>query len=70
MARYTLANILTQEIPDALLMDIAYHWHANQNLIQDRDDEQDKLTAQWPAPEDIQDASSAPRRNARSIRAG
>ena len=31
MARYRLQLILTQEIPDRLLMDIAYHWQANDN---------------------------------------
>jgi hypothetical protein len=31
MAQYRLENILTQEIPDGLLMDIAYHWQANDN---------------------------------------
>lgn len=31
MARYRLQQFLTQEIPDFLLMDIAYHWQANDN---------------------------------------
>ena len=31
MAQYRLESILTQEIPDGLLMDIAYHWQANDN---------------------------------------
>jgi hypothetical protein len=35
MAQYRLENILTQEIPDGLLMDIAYHWQANDNLLLD-----------------------------------
>jgi hypothetical protein len=35
MAQYTLENILTQEIPDALLMDIVYHWQANDNRLLD-----------------------------------
>ena len=35
MAQYRLENILTQEIPDGLLMDIAYHWQANDNRLLD-----------------------------------
>jgi hypothetical protein len=35
MAQYRLENILTQEIPDGLLMDIAYHWQANDNCLLD-----------------------------------
>ena len=35
MAQYRLENILTQEIPDGLLMDIAYHWQANDNACSD-----------------------------------
>lgn len=35
MAQYRLENILTQEIPDGLLMDIAYHWQANDNCLSD-----------------------------------
>jgi hypothetical protein len=35
MAQYRLENILTQEIPDGLLMEIAYHWQANDNLLLD-----------------------------------
>lgn len=31
MARYDLDSILNQDIPDDLLMDIAYHWQANDN---------------------------------------
>jgi hypothetical protein len=31
MARYRLQEFLTQEIPDLLLMDIAFHWQANDN---------------------------------------
>ena len=35
MAQYRLESILTQEIPDGLLMDIAYHWQANDNCLMD-----------------------------------
>jgi hypothetical protein len=35
MAQYRLENILTQEIPDGLLMDIACHWQANDNRLLD-----------------------------------
>jgi hypothetical protein len=35
MAQYRLESILTQEIPDGLLMDIAYHWQANDNRSMD-----------------------------------
>jgi len=35
MAQYRLESILTQEIPDGLLMDIAYHWEANDNCLMD-----------------------------------
>jgi hypothetical protein len=35
MAQYRMENILTQEIPDGLLMDIAYHWQANDNCLMD-----------------------------------
>ena len=35
MAQYRLESILTQEIPDGLLMDIAYHWQANDNRLID-----------------------------------
>ncbi len=35
MAQYRLENILTQEIPDGLLMDIADHWQANDNRLLD-----------------------------------
>ncbi|UEM23627.1 hypothetical protein JL100_013100 [Skermanella mucosa] len=33
MARYDLDSILNQDIPDDLLMDIAYHWQANDNRV-------------------------------------
>ena len=33
MARYDLDTILNQDIPDDLLMDIAYHWQANDNRL-------------------------------------
>jgi len=35
MGQYRLENILTQEIPDGLLMEIAYHWQANDNHLLD-----------------------------------
>jgi len=35
MAQYRLESILTREIPDGLLMDIAYHWQANDNSLMD-----------------------------------
>ena len=35
MARYDLDTILNQDIPDDLLMDIAYHWQANDNRVTD-----------------------------------
>jgi hypothetical protein len=31
MAHYSLADVLTQEIPDIVLVDIALHWQANDN---------------------------------------
>jgi hypothetical protein len=31
MAHYRLADILTQEIPDIVLVDIALHWQSNDN---------------------------------------
>ncbi len=31
MAHYGLADILAQEIPDIVLMDLAFHWQANDN---------------------------------------
>ncbi|EWY42310.1 hypothetical protein N825_18630 [Skermanella stibiiresistens SB22] len=33
MAQYNLEDILNQGIPDDLLMDIAYHWEANDNKM-------------------------------------